>query len=36
MRDHKKTIHVTPSDPGYRRHLVGWLRRETCWEAEGQ
>jgi hypothetical protein len=34
--DHKKTIHVTPSDPGYRRHLVGWLRRETCWEEEGR
>ncbi len=34
--DHKKTIHVTPSDPGYRRHLIGWLRRETCWEEEGR
>lgn len=29
---HKKTVHLTPSDPRYRRNLVGWLRRETCWE----
>jgi hypothetical protein len=27
----KKTIHLTPSDPSYRRSLVGWLKRETCW-----
>jgi hypothetical protein len=29
---HKKTVHLTPSGPRYLRNLVGWLRRETCWE----
>lgn len=31
---HKKTVHLTPSGGGYLRNLVGWLRRETCWEGE--
>lgn len=29
---HLKTVHLTPSFAGYLRKLVGWLRRETCWE----
>jgi hypothetical protein len=27
--NHKKTVPLTPSDPDYRRHLVGRLWRET-------
>lgn len=29
---HKKTVKVTPSDPNYKRNLMGELRRATCWE----
>jgi hypothetical protein len=28
---HKKSVHLTPSDPGYRRNLLGQLGRATCW-----
>lgn len=31
---HKRTVHLTPSDPGYVRNLLGWLRRETCWHRD--
>jgi len=29
---HKKTMHLTPSDPRYVLHLLGELRRATCWK----
>ena len=29
---HLKTIKLTPSSPGYRRNLVGQLKRATCWK----
>lgn len=29
---HHKTVRLTPSDPNYRRNLLGWLRRSGCWE----
>lgn len=28
---HQRTVHVSPSDPNYRRSLVGWLNRTGCW-----
>ncbi len=28
---HKKTVHLSPSNPRYRRNLLQFLRRETCW-----
>ena len=31
---HRKSVHLTPSDPGYERNLRGWLRRATCWDSE--
>ena len=31
---HQKSVHLTPSDPDYRRHLLGQLRRATCWDEE--
>jgi len=30
-KKHKKTVHLTPSDPNYRRNLIGQLKRSTCW-----
>jgi hypothetical protein len=29
---HKKTMHLSPSDPRYVQHLLGELRRATCWK----
>lgn len=29
---HKRTVHLTPSDPNYERNLRGWLKRTGCWE----
>lgn len=29
---HKKTVKLSPSNPNYRRELLGWLVRYTCWE----
>ena len=29
---HKKTVHLSPSNPNYTRELLGFLRRYTCWE----
>lgn len=31
---HLKTVKNSPSDPNYRKNLLGYLERETCWEAE--
>jgi len=31
---HQKSVHLTSSDPDYRRHLLGQLRRATCWDEE--
>jgi hypothetical protein len=28
---HRKTVHLTPSDPTYERHLRAWLNRLPCW-----
>lgn len=29
--NHQKTVHLSPSDPNYKRNLVGWLKRTGCW-----
>lgn len=29
---HQKTVRLTPSDPSYRRNLLGWLKRSGCWK----
>ncbi|WP_175648254.1 hypothetical protein [Protofrankia sp. BMG5.30] len=31
-KKHMKVVHPTPSDPDYRRNLIGQLKRATCWE----
>lgn len=28
---HRKTVHLTPSDPRYERNLRAWLNRLPCW-----
>jgi len=28
---HIKSVHLSPSDPNYRRNLTGWLKRTGCW-----
>ncbi len=33
---HKKTVKLSPSNPRYRRELLGWLRRSSCWEEEAK
>jgi hypothetical protein len=32
---HARSVHLTPSDPNYRRNVLGWLRRCACWTGEG-
>lgn len=29
---HKKTVHLSPSSPNYRRNLLAQLGRATCWD----
>lgn len=31
---HLKWVHLTPSDPNYKRNLVAYLKRSTCWREE--
>ncbi len=33
---HRKTVHLTPSDPNYERNLRAWLKRQPCWDEEAQ
>lgn len=33
-QQHWKTVHLSPSNPLYRTQLIGWLRRNTCWNEE--
>jgi hypothetical protein len=28
---HRKTVHLSPSDPNYERNLRKWLERQPCW-----
>ncbi|MFZ0186293.1 MAG: hypothetical protein WAL72_05020 [Streptosporangiaceae bacterium] len=28
---HRKTMHLTPSDPRYELNLRKWLERQPCW-----
>lgn len=30
--EHLKTIHLTPSDPGYARNQRAWFTRQACWK----
>lgn len=30
--DHLKSVHLTPSNPNYKRNLLGQLGRATCWD----
>jgi len=30
---HRKTVHLTPSDPNYKRNLVKFLENRTCWSS---
>lgn len=32
---HMKSVHLTPSDPKYRRNLLSWLSRCACWKGGG-
>jgi hypothetical protein len=32
--NHQRTVALTPSGGYYVNHLVAWLRRLPCWEAE--
>lgn len=29
---HKRTVKLSPSNPNYKRELLGWLGRYTCWK----
>lgn len=29
---HRKTVRLSPSDPNYVKNLMGWFRRQSCWE----
>jgi hypothetical protein len=31
---HKRWVHLTPSDPRYERNLRKWLERQQCWEVQ--
>lgn len=31
---HRRTVHLTPSDPHYERNLRQWLERQPCWNAK--
>ncbi len=31
---HKKTVHLSPSDPNYERNCRSQLNRATCWDRE--
>lgn len=34
---HKKSVHLSPSDPNYKKNLLGQLMRATCWsKVEGK
>lgn len=28
---HRRSVHLTPSDPNYERNLRAWLNRLPCW-----
>ncbi|MPY82417.1 MAG: hypothetical protein GEV00_03670 [Actinophytocola sp.] len=32
---HRRYIHLTPSDPHYGRNALSWLRRQQCYDSEG-
>jgi hypothetical protein len=32
--EHKKWVHLTPSDPRYERNLRKWLKRQPCWREQ--
>jgi len=31
---HMKMVHITPSDPNYKRNLISYLGRSTCWRED--
>lgn len=31
---HFRTVHLSPSDPNYRRNLTHWFERQPCWAEE--
>lgn len=31
---HLRTVHLSPSDPYYKRNVLQWLHRQTCWHEE--
>jgi hypothetical protein len=31
---HKKTVHLSPSDPNYETRLRSYLKSRTCWDQE--
>lgn len=31
---HKRTLHLSPSDPNYARNVAHWFRRQPCWPKE--
>ena len=32
---HKRSIHLSPSDPNYLQNLRQWFTRQPCWTKEG-
>lgn len=34
--DHKRSIHLSPSNPNYARDAIKWLYRQECYPWEGQ
>lgn len=32
---HKKTVHMTPSDPNYELNVRKWLQKQPCFTKEG-
>jgi len=31
--EHKRSVHLTPSNPNYVRNLRAWFRRQPCWRS---
>lgn len=33
--EHKRTVHVSPSNPKYAQNVIKWLYRQECYPWEG-
>jgi hypothetical protein len=34
--EHKRWVHLSPSNPRYWNELIGWARRLPCWQDGGR